>query len=234
MDLIDTPSPNFGPRADGAAIDMLIVHYTGMADCAGALARLCTEGAGVSAHYLVDEDGGVHRLVSEDARAWHAGEAYWAGERDVNSRSIGIELVNPGHEFGYRPFPDAQMTAFIDLAADIVARHGIRAGRVLGHSDVAPLRKTDPGELFDWARCARAGIGLFPPPGLARDRDTPDRAALMAALQQFGYDAHAGNTAITAFRRHFRPQTVDGGDAEAPVEGADQAVIGWLLAQGKS
>ena len=159
--MIDRPSPNHGPRRDGAAIDMLILHYTGMTTAAAALDRLCDPKTEVSAHYLIDEDGTVWRLVPEDRRAWHAGRAYWAGETDINSRSIGIELVNPGHEHGYRVFPEPQMTALIALSQGILSRHPIPPHRILAHSDVAPDRKLDPGELFDWRRLAMAGIGLW-------------------------------------------------------------------------
>src|SRR5262249_6695143 len=149
-------------RPVAGRIDMLVLHYTGMRTGEAALERLCDPVAKVSSHYLVEEDGTTWRLVPEEKRAWHAGVSFWAGERDINDFSIGIELVNPGHEFGYRPFPEAQMQALEALARDIVDRHAIRPHRVVGHSDVAPTRKTDPGELFDWARLARKGIGLWP------------------------------------------------------------------------
>ena len=155
-------SPNFDARPPGARIDMLVLHYTGMVSAEAAIERLCDPAAKVSAHYLIDEDGAVRRLVDENHRAWHAGEASWRGKSDINARSLGIELVNPGHEFGYRPFPEAQMAALEALAQDILARHTIEARNVVGHSDVAPRRKTDPGELFDWRRLAEAGIGLWP------------------------------------------------------------------------
>ncbi len=160
--IVDRPSANFDARPEGAAVDILVVHYTGMETAEAALDRLMDPAAKVSAHYLIDEDGTLYRLVEEDRRAWHAGVASWRGATDVNARSIGIELVNPGHEFGYRPFPEAQTGALIDLAADIVARHRIPARNVVGHADVAPRRKMDPGELFDWPRLAAAGIGLWP------------------------------------------------------------------------
>ena len=158
------PSPNHGPRPEGVPIDILLVHYTGMPTGAEALERLCDGQAQVSAHYLVEEDGTVFSLVPEDRRAWHAGAGYWQGERDINSRSVGVELVNPGHEWGYRPFPDAQMAAFAALARGIMDRHGILPHRVLAHSDVAPSRKEDPGELFDWRGLAAQGVGFWPTP----------------------------------------------------------------------
>ena len=160
--MIETPSPNHEPRPDDVAIDMLVLHYTGMKSARDALDRL-TDPVGknrVSAHYLIDEAGVVHCLVTEDRRAWHAGVAVWRGWRDINDRSIGIELVNPGHEFGYKPFPDAQMDALIALASDIVSRHAIPARNVVAHSDIAPSRKIDPGERFPWAHLAQAGIGF--------------------------------------------------------------------------
>jgi N-acetylmuramoyl-L-alanine amidase len=204
MAMRDHPSPNHGPRT--AAVDMLVLHYTGMASAADALARLTAPDSAVSAHYLVDEDGSVWRLVPEERRAWHAGLSCWRGRRDINSASIGIELVNPGHEWGYRAFPEAQIAALEALARDILGRHEIPPRHVLGHSDVAPARKQDPGELFPWRRLARAGIGLWPEPPLP---DAPrDIGALLGAI---GYDpAAAPETAIAAFQRHFRPTRCDG------------------------
>lgn len=221
VQVIEHPSPNFGARRAGAAIDILLLHYTGMPTAAAARERLCDARAEVSAHYLIGEDGTVYRLVDEQMRAWHAGAGYWAGERDINSRSIGIELANPGHEFGYRPFPEPQMHALIELAHGILARHPIPPHRVLGHSDVAPGRKMDPGELFDWKRLARAGIGVWPDagplPALA-----PDTVKVQHDLRAFGYDValtgeadEPTRTVIRAFQRHFRPQRCDGAcDAE--------------------
>ncbi len=160
------PSPSFDTRPEGTRIDMLVLHYTGMDSAEAALARLLDPGVEVSAHYLIDEDGHVVRLVEECWRAWHAGVASWRGSADINARSIGIELVNPGHEFGYRPFPKAQMAALIELAGDILARFPeIPARNVVAHSDVAPTRKMDPGELFDWRLVARRGRRGGPRPG---------------------------------------------------------------------
>jgi N-acetylmuramoyl-L-alanine amidase len=160
---IERPSPNCDARPDGTAIDILLLHYTGMKSAEDALARLCDPVARVSAHYTIDTDGRVYRHIDEVLRAWHAGVSYWAGERNVNGRSIGVELVNPGHEFGYVTFPVPQIAALIDLALAILARHPIPPHRVLGHSDVAPARKQDPGELFPWHALAEHGIGIFPP-----------------------------------------------------------------------
>ncbi len=206
-EMIDTPSPNHEPRADGVAIDMLVVHYTGMASAEAALARLRDPVAKVSAHYLIDEAGAIHRLVAEDRRAWHAGVAFWRGETDVNGRSIGVELVNPGHEFGYRPFPPAQMAAFRNLASGILARHPIPARNVVGHSDVAPTRKSDPGEFFDWRGLAADGIGLWPEPADHLEQDPARTAAL---LGEIGYDIGDLAAAVKAFQRHFRPPRPNG------------------------
>lgn len=214
--VVDRPSPNHDARPAGQTVDILLLHYTGMASAEAALARLCDPAARVSAHYCIDEDGTTYRLVDEARLAWHAGEACWAGARDVNARSIGIELVNPGHEFGYRPFPDAQMTALIALAREVLARHPIPAARVLGHSDVAPQRKEDPGELFDWAALAAAGIGLWPADG-APAAAPADVTRVQEGLARFGYavprhgrlDAET-RAVVAAFQRHFRPAAVTG------------------------
>ncbi len=205
--MIETPSPNHEARAAGLCVDMLVVHYTGMASAEAALDRLCDPDAKVSAHYLIDEGGAVHRLVAEDRRAWHAGVAKWRGETDINGRSIGIELVNPGHELGYRAFPDAQMEAFRTLAADILRRHPIPARNVVGHSDVAPTRKGDPGEFFDWRGMAAAGIGLWPEAAERLELD-PNRTA--ALLGEIGYDTDDLAAAVKAFQRHYRPERPNG------------------------
>ena len=155
-------SPNFNDRPAAKPISLLLLHYTGMQSKEVALERLCDPAAEVSAHYLIDEEGRVYGLVDEDKRAWHAGVSYWGGERDINAISIGIEIVNPGHEFGYRPFTEAQFQALAPLAREILLRHGIPRHRVVGHSDVAPARKQDPGELFFWDRLAWQGMGVWP------------------------------------------------------------------------
>jgi len=202
-----TVSPNFNGRPPAIPVDMLVVHYTGMKTCQAALERLCDKDAGVSAHYLIEEDGTVHRLVDEDKRAWHAGVAWWRGAMDVNARSIGIELVNPGHEFGYRVFPDAQMMALEGLASAIVKRQPIPARNVVGHADVAPCRKQDPGELFNWKRLADHGIGLWVDE-VEPVSATADEVAIM--LTAFGYETTDLCATITAFQRHFRPSLVSG------------------------
>lgn len=201
--IVDHPSPNHGARAEGTEIDMLVLHYTGMKSAEAALARLCDPAAQVSAHYMIDGDGSVQRLVPEDRRAWHAGVAYWRGHNDVNSRSIGIELVNPGHDHGYCVFPEEQMVVLTELATAILARHPIPPRNVIGHSDIAPDRKTDPGELFDWQRLAAAGIGLWPGEGDADIADIPEMLSL------YGYDP-GNEAALAAFQRHFRPARIDG------------------------
>jgi len=208
--VIESPSPNFDARPDGQAIDILLLHYTGMVSATAALARMCDVTAKVSAHYCIDEDGTLYRLVPEAKRAWHAGVASWAGVGGINTRSVGIELVNPGHEFGYRAFPEAQMETLIELAGGILARHPIPAHRVLGHADVAPLRKEDPGELFDWKRLAAAGIGLWP--GDAAPLDPRDAAETRRRLAEFGYGYldHDPAAVVRAFQRHFRPEAVTG------------------------
>ncbi|MBI2239724.1 MAG: N-acetylmuramoyl-L-alanine amidase [Magnetospirillum gryphiswaldense] len=206
---IDRPSPNHDQRrAD--AIDMLVIHYTGMQSAEAALDRLCDPAAKVSAHYLIDEDGTVYSLVHDARRAWHAGVGAWRGQTDVNSRSIGIELVNPGHEFGYRPFPDAQIDSLIELAQLLLIRHPIPARNVVGHSDVAPTRKTDPGELFPWLRLKSYGIGLWPFSGEEKLDCLPQES--LRRLAQIGYDISDPVAAMMAFQRRFRPSLINGGN----------------------
>ena len=233
----DLPSPNFDPRPQGGVIDMLVIHYTGMESAQGALSRLRDPAARVSAHYVIDEEGIVSRLVDENARAWHAGKAAWRGETNINERSIGIELVNPGHEFGYRPFAEAQMTALIGLTLDILARHPIPPENIVGHADVAPTRKQDPGELFDWARLARAGIGRWPGEWekegyiSAAGLGPVDITEAQNLLARIGYDIQVTGhrdpqteKVLTAFQRHFRPRQVDGiADAETMMRLRDLA-----------
>ena len=210
------PSPNHDARGD-APIDMLLLHYTGMKSAQAALERLCDPAAKVSAHYTIDEDGTVYAHVPEARRAWHAGVGHWAGASDINARSIGIELVNPGHEFGYREFAADQIAALTTLCHSILMRHPIPSWRVLGHSDVAPARKEDPGELFPWAQLAKAGVGLWPQV-IASDLDAK-------ALTRFGYDPDAPqDKLILAFQRHFRPKKLDGQwDRECA------GLLAWLL-----
>ncbi len=208
MKTVACASPNHDERPHGAAIDILVLHYTGMKTADEAIARLTDPQARVSAHYTIGRDGQVYAHVPEERRAWHAGVSYWAGETNVNARSIGIEIVNPGHEFGYVPFADEQIDALLELSRGIVARHPIPPHRVIGHSDVAPARKTDPGELFPWKWLAKSGVGLWP--------DQSSGEGLVAEqLARFGYGTPPDvdtplPIVITAFQRHFRPTKIDG------------------------
>ncbi len=210
---------------------MVVLHYTGMVDGASALARLRDPAAKVSSHYLVEEDGRVFRLVAEERRAWHAGVSCWRGERAVNGRSIGVEIVNPGHEHGYRPFPEPQVAAVIALVEAVRGRWSIPDRNLIAHSDVAPERKSDPGELFPWRRLSLAGHGLWaepdpaPGPALGAGDGGLGVFALQAALTRLGYDLPpsgafdpATTAVVTAFQRHWRPERVDGvadGDTRA-------------------
>jgi len=224
MECVAAPSPNFDDRPANTPVDILLMHYTGMETGAAAVARLTDPEARVSAHYTVDEDGTIYAHVPEDKRAWHAGLSYWAGARDINARSIGIEIVNPGHEFGYRSFPDVQIEAVIALSLDILSRHAVPPERVIGHSDVAPARKTDPGELFPWRKLARAAVGLWPENCQGR-LDIP----FTDGLRAFGYGLApdmevSAPTVIEAFQRHWRPAAINGvADAEC------EAILATLL-----
>ena len=207
MEIHERPSPNFDERT--LPVSMIVLHYTGMPDAQSALDRLTSPDSRVSAHYFIDEEGKVHRLVDESKRAWHAGKSRWRGTTDVNSASVGIELVNPGHEFGYRPFPDEQIAALIPLLSLIKDRHGISRGNVVAHSDIAPARKEDPGELFPWDALARRRLAL---PSPTRDLIDPfwTDAAFLLALERFGYDVTDTKKAVIAFQRRFRPDLIDG------------------------
>lgn len=203
----EVPSPNWNERKRD--VNMVVLHYTGMRSAAEALERMCDPAAEVSAHYMIDEDGQVIQLVPEDKRAWHAGRSYWRGETDVNSASVGIELVNPGHEWGYRPFTDAQMDSLVPLLSDIVSRHDVPRANVVGHSDIAPARKEDPGELFDWDLLGKLRLALDKPRPTMRlvfDND----GAFYLALERFGYDISDGPAAVRAFQRRWRPHRIDG------------------------
>jgi N-acetylmuramoyl-L-alanine amidase len=220
LPIMDLPSPNHDQR--GAAVDMLILHYTGMRTAQEAIDRLRDPLAAVSSHYVVDEDGAVFRLVAEDRRAWHAGVSHWRGHAALNARSIGIEIVNPGHEFGYRDFPVLQLAAVCDLCLSILARHAIPARNVVAHSDVAPDRKEDPGERFDWRALAENRVGLWPED--ARDlgttgavRDAAMLRPVRAALAEIGYRVTpegaldpALSAVLRAFQRHWRPEAITG------------------------
>ena len=210
IELVPRPSPNFAARVEAQPVDILLMHYTGMRTAIEAMERLCDAEARVSSHYTIDEDGTIYRHVAEEHCAFHAGISYWAGARDINARSIGIEIVNPGHEFGYRAFPDIQIEAVIALSKEILGRHPIAPERVIGHSDVAPARKEDPGELFPWEQLAGEGIGLWP----SRSDGQLD-CSFEEGLRRYGYgiapDGQASlEQTVTAFQRHFRPARIDG------------------------
>ncbi len=219
------PSPNLEPRRENMRPTILLLHYTGLADCGKAVDWLSRPESKVSCHYVIDECGRIIQMVPESMRAWHAGLSNWGGETDINSTSIGIEIHNAGHDLGYPAFPEAQMEAVIALSRDIIARNGIRPERVLAHSDVAPVRKKDPGEKFDWARLARAGIGHWvePAPLVKSDRGVSmgfggELISLVQELfKQYGYDIEPTGEfeektefVVRAFQRHFRPARVDG------------------------
>ena len=199
------PSPNHDERPPGTPVDILLLHYTGMQSATAAIERLRDPVAHVSSHYVVEEDGLVWQLVPEQRRAWHAGVSHWRGHAGLNDRSVGIEIVNPGHEWGYRPFPALQMAAVCELCVGILRRHPIPARNVIGHSDVAPDRKEDPGELFDWHGLAANGVGVWPAAGSEPVTD------VMAALGSVGYRTDLpSEITLRAFQRHWRPERVDG------------------------
>jgi N-acetylmuramoyl-L-alanine amidase len=211
----DLPSPNQDDRPADTPIDMLILHYTGMRSAQEAIDRLRDPQARVSAHYVVDQDGAVLRLVPEERRAFHAGVSYWRGHRGLNARSIGIEMVNPGHEWGYRDFPVLQLAAVCDLCLAILARHPIPPRNVVAHSDVAPERKQDPGEKFDWKSLAENGVGLWPENVCGRGAGISSMQQVRTALAEIGYDVNDASDAVLtavlrAFQRHWRQEAVTG------------------------
>lgn len=217
--LIHHPSPNFGPRPVGQQVQLVVLHYTGMRSGAVALQRLCDPQAQVSAHYLIEEDGRLFQLVAEDQRAWHAGVAGWRGCTNVNDISIGIELVNPGHEFGYRAFPDVQINSLLALLADIKARHRLTSRDFVGHSDVAPGRKQDPGELFPWAALAQHGFGDMPAhsPNFSDTSlvdVTPEQSVVLGhQFAAIGYALDGNQPSselIAAFQRRWRQSAISG------------------------
>jgi len=224
--MIESPSPNFNERKGPP--DMVVLHYTGMKTGEAALQRMCDPAAQVSAHYMVGEDGRIYRLVAEERRAWHAGVSFWKGETDINGCSIGIEIVNPGHEFGYRDFSPGQIDAVVGLLDGIRERWDIPDHRILGHSDVAPARKSDPGERFPWQGLAQHGHGLWvspdlPPQGAMGPPLGPEDTglgvfSLQSALGKLGYDILAGGpydaetvAIVTAFQRHWLPEQIGTG-----------------------
>lgn len=235
------PAVNFDDRRDGATPEILLLHYTGTPTAEFAIELLTTGRGQVSCHYLVHEDGRIVHMVDEDMRAWHAGASSWDGREDVNSRSIGIEIVNPGHGPDYRDFPDVQIEAVIALSRDIIVRHTIAARNVLAHSDVAPGRKVDPGERFPWAKLAAEGVGLWPEEtadmadaGLQPGSDRERVSRLQAALQAFGYGLDVTGdydertaSVVRSFQLHYRPQRCD-----AIADGHTCAVLAQLLPRG--
>lgn len=217
LPVIPKPSPNFDARDPAVKLQYIVLHYTDMPSGAAALARLCDPAAKVSAHYVVEEDGRIFRLVDEGKRAWHAGRSFWRGVSDINSASIGVELVNPGHRNGYRPFPVAQISALRNLIRDVAIRHDLSpAFAPLGHSDIAPARKEDPGELFPWQDLAKDGIGLWPVVQ-AEDYAPASDGEIQDYLRSIGYDCPANGAydrptraALLAFQRRYHPENLTG------------------------
>ena len=218
----EVASPNFNERK--LPITMVVLHYTEMKPVEQAIAKMCDPASDVSAHYLITEEGEVVRLVPEDKRAWHAGASYWRGHRDVNSASIGIELDHPGHLGGYRPFSEAQFEALVPLLNRMIKEHDIPRANVVGHSDVAPQRKIDPGELFPWDRLAEYRLCLPRPDKLELGDPFDNDGAFYLALERFGYDITDGHKAVEAFQRRWRPERIDG-----EIDGEVRAILFQLL-----
>lgn len=218
----ELPSPNWDERA--LPVTMIVLHYTEMESTEASLARLTDPEAKVSAHYLIGEDGEVVRLVPHEKRAWHAGASYWRGHKDVNSASIGIELQHPGHALGYRPFADTQIEALVPLLHDIVQAYDISRTNVVGHSDIAPARKIDPGELFPWEQLAKQRLCLPRPVKLSLGDPFDNDGAFYLALERFGYDITDGRKAVEAFQRRWRPEQIDG-----QIDGEVRAILFQLL-----
>ena len=218
----EVSSPNFDERA--LPISMVVLHYTEMKPVENALDKMCNPQAKVSAHYCITEGGEVIQLVPEEKRAWHAGVSYWRGHRDVNSASIGIELDHPGHAGGYREFADAQFEALVPLLNRMVKHHDIPRANVVGHSDVAPGRKIDPGELFPWDRLAEYGLCLPRPDKISPNDPFDNDASFYLALERFGYDITNGHDAVEAFQRRWRPENIDG-----TIDGEVRAILFQLL-----
>ncbi|NNC59545.1 MAG: N-acetylmuramoyl-L-alanine amidase [Erythrobacter sp.] len=216
------PSPNFNDRQ--LPVTMVVLHYTEMKPVETALDKLCDPESGVSAHYLISEEGEVTQMVAEEKRAWHSGVAFWRGHKDINSASIGIELDHPGHALGYREFAEAQIDALIPLLHSIIQRHDIPRTNVVAHSDVAPARKTDPGELFPWDRLAEYDLCLPKPRKLELGNPFDNDGAFYLALERFGYDVTDGHKAIEAFQRRWRPEKIDGN-----IDGQICAILFQLL-----
>jgi N-acetylmuramoyl-L-alanine amidase len=210
-------SPNFNFRSKETKIDMVILHYTGMQSKSSAIKRLCDKRAKVSSHYLIDQKGEISILVDEQFTAWHAGKAYWKKARDINNRSIGIELVNPGHRYGYKQFTKKQISSLTTLLQKIIKKYRIPKNRILGHSDVAPQRKKDPGELFDWHKLARKNIGIWPENKHMKNNKNYTIKSMQQMLAHFGYEIsisgkldHQTKKVVSAFQRHFRPKKING------------------------
>lgn len=228
MTIILKPSPNFDQRAGLKHPSYIIMHYTGMKNGKDALARLCDPSSKVSAHFTIDEDGTIYEHVHPDLRAWHAGQSYWRGERDMNAVSIGIEIVNLSHELGYRPFRTEQIQSLIPLCRDLMKAYPILPQNVLGHSDVAPARKEDPGELFPWAELARHGIGIWPEP-LPEDHERVKHWGIdeyVHAARKYGYDPDCGyEFVLRAFERHFAPELILGTSLDEKIARARLAAL---------
>ena len=210
-------SPNFSSRSSGTKIDMVILHYTGMKTKHSAIKRLCNKKAKVSSHYLIDVQGKIFKLVDEKFTAWHAGKASWKGKHDINNRSIGIELVNPGHRYGYKKFTKKQVSSLISLLKKMIKRHKIPKNRILGHSDVAPQRKMDPGEFFDWNYLAERDIGVWPKDQYPKSKKNHTTKSLQLMLAGIGYEINTSGKldrqtkkVVSAFQRHFRPKKING------------------------
>ena len=218
----EQPSPNWDARDE--RISMVVLHYTDMPSVEASLARLCDPAAKVSAHYVITEEGEVVRLVDETNRAWHAGTSYWRGKSNVNGCSIGIELQNPGHTCGYRAFPDSQIEALVPLLHRIVKDYDIPRANIVGHSDVSPQRKLDPGELFPWERLAEYRLALPRPTKLELGDPFDNDGAFYLALERFGYDVSDGKKAVEAFQRRWRPEKID-----AEIDGQIRAILFRLL-----
>jgi N-acetylmuramoyl-L-alanine amidase len=218
----EQPSPNWDERDE--RVSMVVLHYTDMPSAEAAIARLCDPAAKVSAHYVITEEGEVVRLVPESKRAWHAGRSFWRGKSNVNGASIGIELANPGHTCGYRPFPDTQIDALVPLLHRMVQAYDIPRANVVGHSDVAPQRKLDPGELFPWERLAQYRLALPRPARLDLGDPFDNDGAFYLALERFGYDIADGKKAVEAFQRRWRPGKIDG-----EIDGEVRAILFQLL-----
>lgn len=216
MEKISAPSPNFNERL--CPVDVILLHYTDMKNAQEALEWLRNPRSHVSCHYLIDEGGRTYSVVDEAKRAWHAGESFWQGRTDLNSSSIGIELANPGHSHGYVPFPELQIEALIDLLREIQSRWGVSPSRILGHSDVAPRRKQDPGHLFPWYHLHQEGLGLWP----SVEQEVCEDVA--KGLSRIGYEVVSLPETILAFQRHFQPHKLDGVADEETLQ-----LIGRLL-----